>query len=455
MPRAVSLLIALALASCSGPARTEVAPSESPTPTAAATASPPSSSSSPSHVPGTSVRVSVNGKEIAPGAVGELADDRASIITLAFPIAMDRASVDMWLPRDATIAWTDDRSVSLSVPATSPLSGFKIPEARSADGSVIVDLLIVAVQHAPSIVVSTFTVAELLAGATAPRPGAPRLRGSSRGTTVLPSPNAITLLVASLYDPSLASAQTFDLITRALATVSVPRTSAPYLVLGWAGSDRIAFVGERVWVATPGGASVREVADPGIAFLTAAAVSLRGSFVAAASRDKLVIVDLASGAVRMLSGYRNDCQLVSGPLTRIAWSPDEKRIAVVECESTAPTVVRTRIIDVATDRTVAVIDGGLYGIAPLLTGNFQASREYTEQGQGARLPWVVFDFAGAEKMRYLGRGPTLSPDGRYLLDFTCCAGRGFTLTDLVTQQERDFAGSAQWLRDGRVLVQTD
>jgi hypothetical protein len=454
--RAALVLAAALTMSCGERPQSLGAPSPTSSPTLAATVTPPASPSpAPSRLPGSSVRISVDGKELAPGAIGELADDRATIVVLTFPVAMDRASVETFLPRDATATWTDDRTVSLSVPATSSFTGFKIPEARSKDGTATIDLVIVAIQHAPSIVVSTFTVAELLGGARAPKADAPRVSAPSRGSTFMPSRDGTKLLIGS-YDPTLAPARVFDLTTRALTSVPLPRTTVPFISLGWAGSDRIAFAGERVWVTTLGSASAREVVDPGIPFLTAAAASPRGSFVAAASRDKLVIVDLASGAVRTLSGYRNDCELVSSPLSRFAWSADERRIAVVECESTAPTVVRTRIIDIATDKTVGTVDGGIYGIAALLTGNFQVSLDYTERGEGARLPWVVYDFAGLEKMRYLGRGPTVSPDGHYLMDASCCAGEGFSLTDLTTGRVADhqFPGSAQWLADGRILVVT-
>ena len=59
-----------------------------------------------------------------------------------------------------------------------------------------------------------------------------------------------------------------------------------------------------------------------------------------------------------------------------------------------------------------------------------------------------------EKARYLGHAPALSPDGRYMVDGTCCAGEGFVLQDLRApdQTGRTIAGSAIWLSDGRVLV---
>jgi hypothetical protein len=85
------------------------------------------------------------------------------------------------------------------------------------------------------------------------------------------------------------------------------------------------------------------------------------------------------------------------------------------------------------------------------------SRESGEQGQGARALWVVYGFDGVEKVRYLGYAPSLSPDGRYLLDATCCAGLASSIRDLRNSpdvQPIQFAGQASWLPDGRVLVLT-
>jgi hypothetical protein len=66
----------------------------------------------------------------------------------------------------------------------------------------------------------------------------------------------------------------------------------------------------------------------------------------------------------------------------------------------------------------------------------------------------VFSFDGTERARYLAHYPALSPDGRYMIDGTCCAGQGFVLQDLRApdQPGRTIAGSARWLADGRLLV---
>jgi hypothetical protein len=56
---------------------------------------------------------------------------------------------------------------------------------------------------------------------------------------------------------------------------------------------------------------------------------------------------------------------------------------------------------------------------------------------------VVFGFDGTEKARHLGYVPTLSSDGRYLLDATCCAGEGAMLPICGRTDSRS-AGSRAW-----------
>jgi hypothetical protein len=401
------------------------------------------------------VRLNVNGVDVAPGTSIELAPTGITTLVVTFPVAIDRASVEMYLPRSATVTWRDDRTVSLAIPETEGNPGFKIGQATSQDGATVIDFVSVALNRPPGVVVSTFTVAELLAGGRAPKAGAPRLAIGSR-SQVLISADGKKLLSFLQADPPLGPAlRIVDIATRAATEIVAP--SARSLVIGgWIGNDRIVLVGDRVWVTPADGSAARVVADlSALGAPNAVAVSPSGASIAVGSRDKLVVVNVATGLIRALAGHQDECSQ-TGPLSRLAWSQDERRIAVVECAASAPAQVRTRIVDVAGDRTVAVVDGGMSGIRPLLTGDVAVQRESSEQGEGARWLWVVFSFDGGEKARYLARVPSISPDGRYLLDFTCCAGEGFTLRDLraAGQPELSFAGSALWLNDGRLLVLT-
>jgi hypothetical protein len=273
---------------------------------------------------------------------------------------------------------------------------------------------------------------------------------------VLPSADGKKLLTFLQADPPLGPAiRIFDLATRGATVIAAPGGGS-IVVGGWIGSDRIVLVGDHVWVSPADGGAARVVADlSALGAANAVAISPSGASVAIGTRNTLVAVDLASGVIRSLAGHLDECSM-AGQLSRIAWSKDERRLAVVECAAAAPTQVRTRIVDIAGDRTVAIVDGGMFGIRALLTGDVAVQRESSEQGEGARWLWVVFSFDGGEKARHLARAPSLSPDGHYLLDFTCCAGEGFILRDLFAagQPERTFGGSALWLNDGRLLVLT-
>jgi len=413
----------------------------------------PSASAAPSHLPGSSVRITVNGGELRPGATGVLADAATTIVVIAFPVAMDRASVEMWLPRGDVPSWTDDKTLSLSIAASETIAGFKVPESRSKDGATVIDIFFVPLEHGPSVVVSTFTVAELLGGARPPKSDASRVSVGRRYVAIA-SPDG-TKLLTYLYDGLAPDPHVVDIAARTSIAVSVPSTPGTLAVAGWAGSDRIVLVGSNVWVSGADGGATRAIADVRVVGdANAVAVSPNGSFVAIGSTNTLAIVDLATGAIKTLPDHIAACGTgaVNG---RAAWSKDEGRVAIVECAVDGPAT--TRIIDVATARAVAIVEGGKYGIAAALNGvngDLLVSRDSSEQGEGARLLWAQISFGGFEKARYLARAPGLSPDGRYLTDPSCCAGEGFELRAILAAGGAGlgFQGSPQWLRDGRLLV---
>jgi|GEM_PF-5732581 len=411
----------------------------------------PSASVAPTHLPGTSVRITVNGRELRPGATGLLADAGTSIVVLAFPVAMERASVETWLPRGDVPSWNDDKTLSLSIAASETLAGFKVPESRSKDGVTVIDIFFVPLEHAPSVVVSTFTVAELLSGARPPKAADATRVSIGRGYVAIASPDGAKLLTF-LYGGAAPDPHVVDIAARRSVAVSVPSTTGPLIVAGWAGNDRVVFVGERVWVSGADGGAARAVADlRGLPEPNGAAVSPGGALVVVGSMTTLAIADLATGAARMLPDHRAACGAGAGSRFA-AWSNDERRLAVIECG--ADGAAATRIIDVTTDRTVTSVAGGIDGIIGALNGDLLVSRDSGEHGEGARGLWVAFSYDGAQKAQYLARVPSLSPNGRYLIDPSCCAGEGFSLHDLQAPAGADTGtqGSAQWLRDGRVLV---
>jgi hypothetical protein len=215
-------------------------------------------------------------------------------------------------------------------------------------------------------------------------------------------------------------------------------------------------VGNAVWIAAADGTSVRTVTDlRGLAAPTSAAVSPLGNYLALGSSGQLEIVDLRSGALHVIADHRDDCDLPILPLARLAWSQDELRLATLECDAAAPPP-HVRITEVGSARIVKMIDGGDMGVMALLSGDFALPRDSGEQGEGARRLFVIYSFDGVEKARYRGYAISASPNGKYLLDGSCCAGEASALTDLTApgQPPVGFGGGAAWLRDGRVVVIT-
>ena len=439
------------ISACGRAPGTAAAPSATnPAPTYEAPASP-TATTAPRHLPGTAVRITVNGAELKQGATAQVDGETPESIVITFPVAMDRASVERWLPRSASISWADDRTVNLRVPASENNLAFKAPESVSADGLTVVDLFFVVLTLPPSIVVSTYSVDELLAGARSPRE--PAVRVSAVDTLSFSPDGRKVLMYQTASRPTGHAPRIFDLRSHATVTLPVPpEASGPLILGGWAGNDRVVLVGDAVWVGAADGSAVRKVADlRALGAPQTVAVSPLGSSLALGWSENLVIVGLGSGSIRMIADHHDQCPNQSG--ARLAWSNDDVRLAAVECDPSAPKA-QARIVDVASGRTVRTLDGADLGVTSLLTGDFALARESGEQGEGSRRLFVIFSFDGIEKARYLGHAPTLSPDGRYLLDGTCCAGEGFVLTDLRAPDPSQpaIAGRATWLADGRVLV---
>jgi len=451
LPLVVALAVACGDPASVGSATTASAPpvsTASPTPTASVTPQ-----AAPTHLPGTAVHLTVNGADLAQGGTAQLDGDAPALIAIAFPVDMDRASVERWLPRSGSVSWSDDRTLTLAIPATESFPAFKVPESLSKDGSAVVDIFFVNLSPRPSLVVSIFSADELLAGAHAPRDSAVRI---ASGAEVLRfSPDGAKVLMYQASDMPFGDVATriFDLASRSSIAVTAP-AKGPLLVAAWAGNDRVVLVGDSVWTAAKDGTAVRTVSElRGLAAPKTAAVSPAGNYVALGWADKVAIVDLRSGSMRVIPDHHDECDLPIQPLAHFAWSQDEIRLATLECATSAPTP-HVRITDLASGRTVSTIEGGDLGVFSLLTGDFAIAKESGEHGEGSRRLFVVYSFGGSEKARYLGYAVSASPNGRYLLDGSCCAGEGSGLTDLAApgQPHIGFGGSATWLRDGRVVV---
>jgi len=425
-------------------------------PSATPTAAPPSTPTAtdtpaPSLLPGSSVRLTVNGVDVSYAATITLAGGPTTI-RIVFPVDIDRSTVDPYLPRGASVTWTDDRTVSLVIPANEPNPAFKVAGAMSKDGRTMIEFFVLNLMNPPSTVLSTYTVAELLAQRQPPKPDAPRIPGTR--AQVSPASDSKQVLSALFGDPPVKSfARVLDLVGGRVQELSLP--SGPLTLGGWAGTDRIVVVTDRVWAVPVDGSAPRPIAEvTALGTPMNAAASPKGTYVAVVSKDRLGIVTLASGAVRSVATVTTACNGMHVNAPGLAWSPDETRLAVSDCVTPSGDQVRTRILEPATGATAAVIEGGVYGIRSMLSGDLMVSRESGQSGEGARTLWILFSFGGNEKSRLLGYAPTLSPDGRYVLDGTCCAGEGFTLAALGTDPDHATSGSAVWLPDGRVLAMT-
>lgn len=410
---------------------------------------------SPFRFPGSAVRITVNGAEYTAGS--ELQIDRyaPTVVDLAFPFAVDRASLEQWLPTRVSAAWVTDEVVRLTVAQSEASPAFKIAEVRSRDGARVIEFFVVGLAYAPSFAVSTYRPAELLAGAATPRDGAPRV-DARRRTPAAVSPDATKVL---LYEaPGVvagAGTRIVDLASGTATALAVPSGVGPFVSAGWAGA-RLVLVGREIWVGDASGAGLRRVADARDAFgeaPLAAVPSPLGTFVALGWSAHVDLVDVRDGSRRELARDVRAC--VEGRRPDLAWARDERLIAWADCGTLAsPAPARVRIAEVPGGHIVRAIAGGALGLAAALTGDLLLADDSGETGQGSRLLWAVYGFDGTAKGRHLGLGPALSPDGRYLLDRSCCAGEGFTLSDLRTPgaEPKSFGGSASWLPDGRVLV---
>ena len=396
----------------------------------------------------------MNGVEYAPGAEIQIEPYAPTAVDLMFPFPVDQASLEKWLPHSAAVTWLTAYVVRITIPTSVTAPAFKVPEVRSFDGTASVGLFVVGLAYPPSFVVSTYTPAEILAGAPTPRDRAPRVSAPRRAPAAF-SPDAAKVL---LYDAPgfqrTTGPRVVDVASGVAMMLGVPSVDdGPFIYAGWS-QDRLVLVGRQLWVSDPRGSAMRLVADARNAagdIAGSAAPSPRGTFVALAWSDRVTVVDDGDGSLREISRDISLCAGRGGP--SLAWSLDERFLAWADCGATAG-AARVRIAEVATARIVRTLAGGAYGIATLPTGDLIVGDASAENGEGARLSWTIYGLDGVAKAHYLGYRPTLSPDGRYLLDGTCCAGEGSTLTDLRTSgaQPKPFGGTASWLPDGRILV---
>jgi hypothetical protein len=406
-------------------------------------------------LPASVIAFTVNGAKYDLAAGAQLAPaGRPVVIELGFPFAIDRALLETWLPRNATVVWADDRTVRLTYPETETNISFKVPETRAADGSAVISLFIVRVDFPASRVINIYTVAELTSGAAVPTP-AVSVRVSAPGALrVAPDGRrAIAYVVGG--SPLLV-----DLTTRTTTPLTAPdKTDGPFVLVDWLADGRLVAVGRSVWLGDGSGAALRRVADAVAALGVAPSVA-----VPSPSGDRVVlsayipdghvaIVDLRTGSVARITGpFR---PMHAGAAASLAWSKDGALLAGTDSDSeNGQAATKARIVDVAADRTTRTIEGTLLGVSSFPTGELLLVRE---SDRIRELLGVVMGFDGVEHRRYVGGGSWwMSPDARYLLQQEPNGGAGYpalTLIDLLTGRSSavlaylPFVG---WLADGRL-----
>lgn len=378
---------------------------------------------------------------------------RPVVIELAFPFAVDRLSLETWLPRNAAPTWTDDRTVRLTYPETATNIGFKVPETPAADNSAVIGMFIVRVAF-PGRVVSIYTVAELTSGARVPTPEtAERVSAPGVITVAGDGRHAIASLPSSA--PVLV-----DLATR----VSTPLTEltaadGSFVYVGWLADGRLLVVGRGVWIGDGTSAAMRKVADADAALgvtPSAAVPSPSGSRVALSASlpdGHVAVVDLRNGSVTRIAGPFRPFRAGTG--ISLAWSKDEALLAGTDSDSeNGLTATRARIVDLAANRTVRTIEGNLLRLASFPTGELLIVRESDRIREEIGL---VVGFDGVEHHRYIGGGAWwMSPDGKYLVQQEPSGGAGYpalTLIDLASGRSTGLAVPmpfVSWLADDRL-----
>jgi hypothetical protein len=412
----------------------------------------------------------VNGVNYTPNAWISDTGLGPTTIVLTFPFAVDRASVERsGLSGQPAKTWLDDRTLRLVYAETEPSIEFKIAETMSISGDAVIDFFLVHVLRSTRLV-TVYTAAELTAAGTA---AFPRASGSWRvpGSDGLAlAPDAKRVLIYDGFGPlSGPVPSVMDLDARTTTPLTQPPASDGWFsFVDWTADGRLVMVGRGVWVGDMSAGGMKRVADAeallgGHPWLALPDPNETRIAIWGYNADGHVpVVDLGSGATRMLTGPFRRC--AADGFASFAWSADGRFLAGTDCDTEeGPAKGRVRIVDVAADRTVRTIEGGVYTISGLPTGNFVLVRDSGESGAGFRLLGLIVGFDGQERGRYLGHAWRMSPDRRYMLQtrFQPAGGPDYTLFDLVTGTSAQFAvpcgdrspggcPNPHWMRDGRL-----
>src|SRR5437867_3512295 len=256
----LALLVTVACGSAGAP------PSPSPSTAVASASTSPTPGASPTskRLDGKAVRISVGGVEQPDGVVRPLASGPVTV-TLSFPFAMDRASVERWLGAYA-LRWSDDRTLEVVVPEAQDSTGFKVAETASADGLSTIDFFVVSVAFPPTRILRVYAAGDLARASSdfahpAPPLTSQRVHLGLRGTFAL-SPDARTILFFDFRASPGPAPFVLDVATdTARALVPAPASDGPFVYGGWLADGRLLLVGKKVWLGDARGEGMRVVAD--------------------------------------------------------------------------------------------------------------------------------------------------------------------------------------------------
>ena len=391
-------------------------------------------------MPGSSVRISVNGKPYSDGSTFTLTPTGGPVeIVIAFPFAVDRSSVERWLPKSPPITWTDDRTARLTFTETEPI-GFKIAETRAADGSATIDFFTVNVDFPATRVVNIFATGEAYAIATGgSRTAADSHRVSAAGSLTVSPDGGRAIQYQAITPPTAVAPTMIQLFTGVGTPLAQPKAAdGPFALADWLPDGRLVMVGRSVWMGNGDGTGMRNIADAIAAaggLPWTAVPNVAGDHVAiwAYSADgHVAVVDLKDGTVTRVAGpFR---RYAADGTVSLAWSRDGTMLAGIDSDAEAGAAkARVRIVDLATGKTVRTIEGGAIKISSFTNGDLVVVRDPGEQGAGARLLGIVMGFDGVEHRRYMGCGWTMSPDARYVVQSECGGAgfSGFTIFELT------------------------
>ena len=434
--RIVALVAALLLGAC-GTSLAGASPSPKVSPTSIASAS---ASAAPSgRLPGSVVRITVNGMPYVDGTGFTLVPTgRPVTIVLTFPFAVDKASVERWLSKANPLTWTDDRIAQLTFKETEPI-GFKVAESRAAVGDAIIDWFTVSVDFPGTRVINIFATGEAYGLATGgSRTADDSFRVSAAGALTV-SPDGVRAVSYQAIGPATGVAPA--IIQRSNVSTPLAQPTAaegPFALADWLPDGRLVMVGRSVWVGSADGSGMRKVADA-----IGAAGGLPWTAVPNAAGDRVAIwaynadghvavVDLKDGAITRVAGpFRR--YAADGTVT-LAWSRDGTLLAGIDSDSeTGAAKARVRIVDLASGKTVRTLEGGAVRVASFPNGELLVTRDPGEQGAGAKLLGIVMGFDGVEHLRYAGCAWTMSPDARYIIQSECGGAglSGFTIFELM------------------------